>query len=112
MFFLSIYILILFFSLLVALSTILLISEARDRGMKFKAFLTENGVNLLEKRFLPALDKMGKVCHLFLTGEKAYFLHNLLSGEGIQCVAQFHKETLFGDITASQVKLRTALPLP
>ncbi|ESR40563.1 Checkpoint protein [Citrus sinensis] len=69
--------------------------------MKFKAFLTENGVNLLEKRFLPALDKMGKVCHLFLTREKAYFLHNLLSGEGIQCVAQFHRETLFDDYRIS-----------
>ncbi|GAY67804.1 hypothetical protein CUMW_259420 [Citrus unshiu] len=69
--------------------------------MKFKAFLTENEVNLLEKRFLPALDKMGKVCHLFLTREKAYFLHNLLSGEGIQCVAQFHKETLFDDYCIS-----------
>ncbi|ESR40601.1 hypothetical protein CICLE_v10026990mg [Citrus x clementina] len=60
--------------------------------MKFKAFLTENEVNLLEKRFLPALNKMGK---------KAYFLHNLLSGEGIQCVAQFHKETLFDDYCIS-----------
>ncbi|ESR40574.1 hypothetical protein CICLE_v10026188mg [Citrus x clementina] len=69
--------------------------------MKFKAFLTENEVNLLEKRFLPALDKMGKVCHLFLTREKAYFLHNLLSGKGIQCVAQFHKETLFDDYCIS-----------
>ncbi|KAH9715173.1 Checkpoint protein [Citrus sinensis] len=69
--------------------------------MKFKAFLTENGVNLLEKRFLLVLDKMGKVCHLFLTREKAYFLHNLLSGEGIQCVAQFHKETLFDDYRIS-----------
>ncbi|GAY67802.1 hypothetical protein CUMW_259410, partial [Citrus unshiu] len=44
---------------------------------------------------------MGKVCHLFLTREKAYFLHNLLSGEGIQCVAQFHKETLFDDYCIS-----------
>ncbi|KDO48637.1 hypothetical protein CISIN_1g030560mg [Citrus sinensis] len=44
---------------------------------------------------------MGKVCHLFLTREKAYFLHNLLSGEGIQCVAQFHRETLFDDYRIS-----------
>ncbi|GAY67794.1 hypothetical protein CUMW_259330 [Citrus unshiu] len=100
------------------LSTIFLISEDTDRRMKFKAFLTENGVNLLEKRFLPALDKMGKVRHLFLTREKAYFLHNLLSGEGIQCVAQFHKETLFDDYRIStgsaancfQIKLVKKLP--
>ncbi|KAI4355769.1 hypothetical protein L6164_004509 [Bauhinia variegata] len=29
--------------------------------MKFKALLTENGVNMLEKRFLPALDKLFKM---------------------------------------------------
>ncbi|XP_031267693.1 uncharacterized protein LOC116126129 [Pistacia vera] len=69
--------------------------------MKFKAFLTENGVNLLERRFLPALDKMGKICHLFLTRDHAFFLHNLLSGDGIQCIAQFHKETLFDDYRIS-----------
>ncbi|CAN1170322.1 hypothetical protein LINPERHAP2_LOCUS28931 [Linum perenne] len=34
--------------------------------MKFKAFLTENGVMLLERRFLPALDKMGKVAKVLL----------------------------------------------
>ncbi|CAN1798911.1 hypothetical protein LINPERHAP1_LOCUS21927 [Linum perenne] len=42
--------------------------------MKFKAFLTENGVMLLERRFLPALDKMGKVCHLLLIRDHAFYL--------------------------------------
>ncbi|KAM7254160.1 hypothetical protein ACFE04_031842 [Oxalis oulophora] len=65
--------------------------------MKFKAFLTENGVRLLEKRFLPALEKMGKVCHIFLTPDHASFLHNLLNGDGIQSIAQFRKEALFDD---------------
>lgn len=69
--------------------------------MKFKAFLTENGVNLLERRFLPALDKMGKVCHLFLTKDHAIFLHNLLSEDGVQCIAQFRKEALFDDYRIS-----------
>ncbi|KAJ4960561.1 hypothetical protein NE237_020471 [Protea cynaroides] len=69
--------------------------------MKFKAFLTDNGVALLEKRFLPALDKMGRVCHLYLTRENAMFLHNLLNGDGVQSIAQFRKESLFDDYRIS-----------
>ncbi|KAI3777763.1 hypothetical protein L1987_47565 [Smallanthus sonchifolius] len=69
--------------------------------MKFKAFLTDHGVNLLEKRFLQALDKMGKTCHLYLTRDHAIFLHNLLNGDGIQSIAQFQKEALFEDYRIS-----------
>ncbi|XP_028766368.1 uncharacterized protein LOC114724220 [Neltuma alba] len=69
--------------------------------MKFKAFLTENGVTLLERRFLPALEKMGKICHLYLTRDHAMFLHNLLNGDGIQSIAQFRKEALFDDYRIS-----------
>ncbi|KAL1812695.1 hypothetical protein ACET3Z_022760 [Daucus carota] len=69
--------------------------------MKFKAFLTDNGISLLEKRFLPALDKMGKICHLYLTRDHAFFLHNLLNGDGIQSIAQFRKEALFDDYRIS-----------
>ncbi|KAI3766243.1 hypothetical protein L2E82_16295 [Cichorium intybus] len=69
--------------------------------MKFKAFLTDHGVNLLEKRFLQALDKMGKTCHLYLTKDHAIFLHNLLNGDGIQSIAQFRKEALFEDYRIS-----------
>lgn len=69
--------------------------------MKFKAFLTENGVFLLERRFFPALEKMGKICHLFLTRQNVYFLHNLLSPDGVQSIAQFHCEALFDDYRIS-----------
>ncbi|RAL43244.1 unnamed protein product [Cuscuta campestris] len=69
--------------------------------MKFKAYLTDNGVNLLEKRFLPALEKMGKVCHLYLTRDNAFFLHNLLNNDGIHSIAQFRKEALFDDYRIS-----------
>ncbi|XP_075479887.1 checkpoint protein hus1 [Primulina tabacum] len=69
--------------------------------MKFKALLTDNGINLLEKRILPALDKMGKVCHLFLTRDHAFFLHNLLNSDGVQSIAQFKKESLFQDYRIS-----------
>eukprot|EP00268_Persea_americana_P032150 TRINITY_DN31539_c0_g2_i2.p1 TRINITY_DN31539_c0_g2~~TRINITY_DN31539_c0_g2_i2.p1 ORF type:complete len:267 (-),score=36.32 TRINITY_DN31539_c0_g2_i2:61-861(-) len=69
--------------------------------MKFKAILTDHGVNLLEKRFVPALDKIGRVCQLYLTRDHAIFLHNLLSGNGVQSIAQFRKETLFDDYRIS-----------
>ncbi|XP_020209126.1 uncharacterized protein LOC109794075 [Cajanus cajan] len=69
--------------------------------MKFKAFVTSNGVKLLEKRFLPALEKMGKACHLCLTRDHAMFLHNLLNGDGIQSIAQFRKESLFHEYRIS-----------
>ncbi|XP_047970129.1 checkpoint protein hus1 [Salvia hispanica] len=69
--------------------------------MKFKAFLTDNGINLLEKRILAALDKMGRVCHLYLTRDHAFFLHNLLSVDGVHSVAQFSKESLFHDYRIS-----------
>ena len=69
--------------------------------MKFKAFLTDNGISLLEKRFLPALDKMGKVCHLYFTRDHTIFLHNLLNADGIQSIAQFRKEALFDDYRIS-----------
>ncbi|KAI5602826.1 hypothetical protein POPTR_001G201700v4 [Populus trichocarpa] len=70
--------------------------------MKFKAFVTDNGVSLLDRRFLPALDKMGKICHLFLTREHAFFLHNLLTTpDGIQSIAQFRKQALFDDYRIS-----------
>ncbi|KAH6800699.1 Hus1-like protein [Perilla frutescens var. hirtella] len=69
--------------------------------MKFKAFLTDKGINLLEKRILPALDKMGRICHLYLTRDHAFFLHNLLAADGVQSVAQFKKESLFNDYRIS-----------
>ncbi|XP_008806676.2 uncharacterized protein LOC120103909 isoform X1 [Phoenix dactylifera] len=69
--------------------------------MKFKAFLTQDGVNLLDKRFLPALDKLGRICHVYLTPDHAMFLHNLLGGDGVQSVAQFKKDVLFRDYRIS-----------
>ncbi|WOK98901.1 Hus1-like protein [Canna indica] len=69
--------------------------------MKFKAVLTQDGVNLLDKRFLPALDKLGRFCHVFLTPDHAMFLHNLLGGDGVQSVAQFNKDVLFTDYRIS-----------
>uniref|UniRef100_A0A0D9ZNC7 Checkpoint protein n=1 Tax=Oryza glumipatula TaxID=40148 RepID=A0A0D9ZNC7_9ORYZ len=76
--------------------------------MKFKAFFTEDGIALLDKRFLPAMDKVGRVCHVYLTPTHAMLLHNLLGptgtgpdGGGPQCVAQFAKDLLFREYSVS-----------
>ncbi|CAK8533461.1 unnamed protein product [Lathyrus sativus] len=69
--------------------------------MKFKAFLTETGVNLLEKRFIPSLEKTSKTCHLYFTKTHTLFLHNLLNGDGIQSIAQFTNQILFDDYRIS-----------
>ncbi|KAH7289856.1 hypothetical protein KP509_30G021700 [Ceratopteris richardii] len=69
--------------------------------MKFKAFLTNHGVSLLERRFIPAFEKIGKSCHLYLTPEHVILLHNVLNSNGVQAVAQFKKEALFEDYRIS-----------
>lgn len=51
--------------------------------------------------FLPALDKLGRICHVYLTPDHAMFLHNLLGGGGVQSVAQFDKDVLFRDYSIS-----------
>ncbi|GJN26959.1 hypothetical protein PR202_gb14928 [Eleusine coracana subsp. coracana] len=50
------------------------------------------------------MDKVGRVCHIYLTPTHAMLLHNLLGatasgadGSGPQCVAQFAKDLLFRD---------------
>lgn len=115
--------------------------------MKFKAFFTDDGIALLDKRkalgghdfssadpnlslslypairrapharravlsapagFLPAMDKVGRLCHVYLTPTHAMLLHNLLGptgtgpdGGGPQCVAQFAKDLLFREYSVS-----------
>ncbi|KAK6912243.1 Checkpoint protein Hus1/Mec3 [Dillenia turbinata] len=69
--------------------------------MKFKALLTDNGIIQLEKRFIPALDKMGKFCHIYLTPDHFFILHNLLSPSSPQSIAQFSALSLFDDYRIS-----------
>ncbi|WJX82611.1 hypothetical protein P8452_65348 [Trifolium repens] len=69
--------------------------------MKFKAFLTETGINLLEKRFIPSIEKTSKTCHILFTKTHTLFLHNLLNGDGIQSIAQFTNQILFDDYRIS-----------
>lgn len=69
--------------------------------MKFKAFLTDNGITLLERRFIPALEKINRICHLYLTPDHVFFLHNLINGDDLQSVAQFQIQSLFYDYRIS-----------
>eukprot|EP00271_Cylindrocystis_brebissonii_P020585 TRINITY_DN6880_c0_g1_i2.p1 TRINITY_DN6880_c0_g1~~TRINITY_DN6880_c0_g1_i2.p1 ORF type:complete len:243 (-),score=40.84 TRINITY_DN6880_c0_g1_i2:281-1009(-) len=59
--------------------------------MKFKALLTDDGVSLLERRFLPAFEKIGKVCHVYLTRDEFLLMHNVLSTDGVQAIARLPK---------------------
>ncbi|KAJ7300056.1 hypothetical protein O6H91_Y083800 [Diphasiastrum complanatum] len=69
--------------------------------MKFKAFLTDHGVSLLERRFVPAFEKIGKTCHIYLTRDHVILLHNVLNADGVQAIAQFNKEALFEEYRIS-----------
>ncbi|KAH8935114.1 hypothetical protein BDL97_17G012600 [Sphagnum fallax] len=69
--------------------------------MKFKAILTDYGVALLERRFVPAFEKIGKTCHVYLTRVHITLLHNVLNADGVQAVAQFSREVIFDDYQIS-----------
>ncbi|XP_020260163.1 LOW QUALITY PROTEIN: uncharacterized protein LOC109836615 [Asparagus officinalis] len=83
--------------------------------MKFKAFLTLDGVALLDKRFLPSLDKIGRTCHLYLRGPRTppqrVILTNLLSGDGVQSIRPIQNDFLSPRLRiSSNCDDRIALP--
>jgi hypothetical protein len=51
--------------------------------------------------FVPAFEKIGKTCHIYLTPVHFILLHNVLNSDGVQAIAQF-----------SKVACRFALGLP
>lgn len=51
--------------------------------------------------FVPAFEKIGKTCHIYLTPVHFILLHNVLNSDGVQAIAQF-----------SKVAYRFALGLP
>ncbi|KNA20430.1 hypothetical protein SOVF_051790 [Spinacia oleracea] len=44
---------------------------------------------------------MGKICHVYLTRDHIFFLHNLLTNDGVQSIAQFRKDALFSEYRIS-----------
>eukprot|EP00252_Welwitschia_mirabilis_P004535 TRINITY_DN14864_c0_g1_i2.p1 TRINITY_DN14864_c0_g1~~TRINITY_DN14864_c0_g1_i2.p1 ORF type:complete len:230 (+),score=43.43 TRINITY_DN14864_c0_g1_i2:108-797(+) len=69
--------------------------------MKFKATFTDNGVRMLERRFVPAFEKIGKICHVYLTREHFILLQNVLNADGVQAFAQINQEALFEEYRIS-----------
>ncbi|KAK1325017.1 hypothetical protein QJS10_CPA01g02274 [Acorus calamus] len=76
--------------------------------MKFKAGMRVEGLEILEGRFMAAVERVGGSgmkqnnsggWQLYLTRDHVMFLHNLLGGggDGVQCVAQFSVSLLFHD---------------
>lgn len=41
--------------------------------------------------FVPAFEKIGKTCHIYLTPVHFILLHNVLNADGVQAIAQFSK---------------------
>ncbi|CAI5529670.1 unnamed protein product [Closterium sp. Naga37s-1] len=48
-------------------------------------------------RFLPAFERIGRVCHVYLTPSDVFLLHNVLSADGVQAIAQFPTAELFSE---------------
>ncbi|EFJ20497.1 hypothetical protein SELMODRAFT_108915 [Selaginella moellendorffii] len=69
--------------------------------MKFKAFFTDKGVTTLEKKFVPAFEKIGKTCYVYLTRTHVTLMHNAVNADGVQAIAQFKEALLFDDYRIS-----------
>lgn len=41
--------------------------------------------------FVPAFEKIGKNCHVYLTRDHVILLHNVLNSDGVQAIAQLAK---------------------
>jgi len=60
--------------------------------MKFRACISENGKNLLERNVLPCLEKHGKSCHMLLSQDNSYFIQTTEDADGMQVAARCANE--------------------
>lgn len=63
--------------------------------MKFRACVSENGKNLLEKNVLPCLEKHGKSCHMLLSPGDAFLIQTTEDADGMQISARCSNAELF-----------------
>lgn len=56
--------------------------------MKFKATLSDRGLRILEKGFLPTLEKLGKRCQLLLSPEDVHFIQAVSDTDGLHVSAR------------------------
>ena len=46
---------------------------------------------VVDSGFVPAFEKIGKTCHLYLTRNELILLHNVLSTDGVQAIASLSR---------------------
>ncbi|EFN57453.1 hypothetical protein CHLNCDRAFT_142941 [Chlorella variabilis] len=63
--------------------------------MKFKAVLSDRGLRVLEKGFLPTLEKLGKRCQLLLSPEDVHLIQAVADTDGLQVTARLANVVLF-----------------
>lgn len=63
--------------------------------MKFKATLSDRGLRVLEKGFLPTLEKLGKRCQLLLGPEDVHLIQQPSDTDGLQVTARLANVVLF-----------------
>ncbi|GFH26920.1 uncharacterized protein HaLaN_25152, partial [Haematococcus lacustris] len=63
--------------------------------MRFKATFTPKGLRILEKAFLPTLEKGGKACHVLLGEEEVNFVQTPFNTDGACVTARFQVDVLF-----------------
>ncbi|KAF5831845.1 DNA damage checkpoint protein [Dunaliella salina] len=69
--------------------------------MKFKATFTDKGLRVLEKAFLPTLEKCGKSCQMLLGVDEVNFIQTPVNTDGACVSARFYKDVLFHPETYS-----------
>lgn len=63
--------------------------------MKFKAVLTDRGLNVLHRGFLPTLEKFGKHCLLLLSPEDVHLVMGPSDADGLVVTARIANVVLF-----------------
>ncbi|KAL4859888.1 hypothetical protein ACK3TF_000143 [Chlorella vulgaris] len=63
--------------------------------MKFKATLCDRGLRVLEKGFLPTLEKLGKRCQLLLGTEDVHLIQAVSDTDGLHVTARLANVVLF-----------------
>ena len=59
--------------------------------MKFKGVLSDRGLRVLEKGFLPTLEKLGKRCQVLLSPEDVHLIQAVTDTDGLQVTARLAK---------------------
>lgn len=63
--------------------------------MRFKAVITDRGLNVLHRGFLPTLEKFGKSCQLLLSPEDVHLVQGPADADGLVITARLANSVLF-----------------